>query len=176
MRHKGTRGKTDKRRSEGERKRRVSRRDYVFMNVPRPTGEMGAVPGIFSRPPSMACPRLVKSGFYWMDTHTHGHTHTHTRRGRVLRQCWSGRTRTAELQWSYDTKAQHFATITEGVAACLFAWCASDWVCVSSKWVSIFISGRTGGIGCGVYGHAGNGCAPAHIQYVYMNFLPKHCT
>lgn len=76
LRHKGTRGRQTKRRSEGERKRRASRWDYVFMKVPRPIGEMGAVPGIFSRPPSMACPRLVKSGFHWMDTHTHGHTHT----------------------------------------------------------------------------------------------------
>lgn len=67
---------------------------------------------------------------------------------------------------------------TEGVAACERA-CLHDVRLTGRASLqnvsSIFISARTGGIGRSVCGHAGVGCAPAHIQYGYLNFLPKHC-
>lgn len=115
MRHKGTRGSRAKR-SEGERKKRASRWDYVFMSVPRPISEMGAVPGIFSRPLSMACPRLVKSGSYWMDKLAHcTHTHTH-REGEFPGSAEGLNSKAAGLQWSCDTIAQ-LSLASEGVAA-----------------------------------------------------------
>lgn len=157
-------GKTDKRRSEGERTKRVSRWDYVFMNVPRPIAEMGAVPGIFSRPPSMACPRLVKSGSYWMDTRTHTHTHRASSLAALIGLNWKSCWVTVAL-WHTSAALVNWGCIS--MWAFESTWRASDWVCASSKCVSIFISVGPGITGRGVYGHVGIGCAPALIYSMW---------
>lgn len=86
-----------------KRKRQASWWDYVFMIVLRPISEMGAVPRIFSRPPSMACPHLVKSGSCWMDT-----------------QNW----KTADLQQRFSTIVQPYWGCCS-MGAFVFTWCAS---------------------------------------------------
>lgn len=138
----GTWGRTDKRRSEGERKKGVSRWDYVFMNVLRPIGEMGAVPGNFSRPPSMACPHLVKSGSL-LNGDTHTHTQAHARRAKH-----PGSADWVELKSCRVTAAlRHNSTALNNggcnsMRAAVAAWCLFDWVCINSKSVSIFTSAR----------------------------------
>lgn len=86
-----------------KRKRQASWWDYVFMIVLRPISEMGAVPRIFSRPPSMACPRLVKSGSCWMDTPN-----------------WKA----ADLQQSFSTIVQPY-WVCCSMGAFVFTRCAS---------------------------------------------------